>query len=203
MSVENQQITAAVAGHWLVGRLPLTGSRIQEALSDPSSDFVKLLDVEVHPLAKRECVAKLREVLVPKSKIEFVAVPSGPHEAPEKRWNNRTAKQIVQAFAIVSDYSISGELHLPAKPGDFQLAFTRQLGRFFALTGVTLNSSRQGTKQLSVSLVIVNKDFVSCFQVGQPAPAEGSGTGLQTLLYRDDSMPCDADGVARLMAALE
>jgi hypothetical protein len=197
MSAENKQITVAVAGHWLIGCLPLADVRMQDALSDSRSDFVKLLDVEVHPLANSERITSLREVLVPKCKIEFVAVPSRPHEAPEKRWSHRTAKEVFQAFAIVSDYCISGELHLPTKPNDFQFAFTHQLGRFFALTGASLHASRHGAKQLSVPLMVVNKDFVSCFQVGQLVGVEGAGPGRQTLSRRDDSLPYDPTGVAR------
>jgi hypothetical protein len=191
MSGENKQVTVVVAGYWLLGSLPLAGNRIQEALNDSRSDFVKLSDVEVHPLAKCECLTTLPEVIVPKSRIEYVAVPASPHEAPEKRRNNRVAKQVYSAFAIVGEYSLSGELHLPTKPSDSIFVLTQQLGKFFALTGVTLSASRPGSKQLTVPLAFVNRDFVSCFQIGEPERDQAAGVGLLSQFLRDDSLPCE------------
>jgi hypothetical protein len=197
MAGESKHVTVAVGGHWLLGSLPLAGNRIQEALNDARTDFVKLSDVEVHPLAKCECLTTLPEVIIPKGKIEFVAVPASPHEAPEKRRNNRVAKEVYSAFAIVGDYSISGELHLPTKPADSVFVLTHQLSKFFALTGVTLSASRQGAKQLAVPLVFVNRDFVSCFQIGQPARGETADVGLLSLFLRDESLSGEPACVTR------
>ena len=122
MSTKSTRIMAAVSDHWLLGSLPLQDSRIREELNDSSTDFVQLHDVEVHAYAKLECVAKLSRMVVPKRKLEFIVAPSDTHEAPEKCWNNWTAKATFSAFAIVSKYLIQGTLHVPTTAIDPQRA---------------------------------------------------------------------------------
>ena len=76
-----------VSGHWLVGAMRSTGTRIQDVLKDAATDFVHLIDVQVCRYSEREsCLTTLAEVLVPKSKIEIVVMFADRHEAPTKRW---------------------------------------------------------------------------------------------------------------------
>ncbi len=169
MSNNSKRITIAISGHWIFGYLPLSGSRIQETLNDSRTDFLTLIDVEVHPLSNGASITRLPEVTIPKAKVQIVAVPTNEHEAPEKRWNNRTAKEAFQTFAIASDYRVSGELHLPSKPSGPPFILVEQLGKFFALTDASFSL---GKKQLKAPLILINKDFVSCFHVGESAQAE-------------------------------
>jgi len=166
MLTKSTRIIAAVSNHWLLGSLPLQDSRIREELNDSRTDFVQLHDVKVHVHTKRECVAKLPTMVVPKCKLEFIVVPSGTHEAPEKCWNNWTAKAAFSAFAIVSKYLIQGTLHVPTTALDPQRVLMHQDGKFFPLTQVSLGYGGQGVQQRSVPLLLVNKDFVTCFEVG-------------------------------------
>jgi hypothetical protein len=173
MSTKNQQVTAAVSGHWLVGNLPLADFRIQEVLNDPRTDFLTLTDVEVHPLSKRECVTRVPEVIVPKGGLEFVILPTLRHEAPEKRWNNRAVKMAFDAFAILQGYRIWGELHLPNEPKDVHLVLRHQLGQFFALTRASISLDPRGESQLSAPLLLANKGFISCLHIGRSARVSG------------------------------
>jgi hypothetical protein len=177
-----KRITAAVSGHWLVGDLPLSGTRIQEVLNDAGTDFLRLFDVEVHAPAKRECVNKLPDVIVPKCKLEFVVIPTSEHEAPEKRWNNRAARAVFKTFVIVGHCDISGHLHLPSKPANFQFTLLQQLGRFFALTEASFSFSGM---QLSVPLLFVNRDFVSCLHVGSLELAPCQVAERQSAIHAD------------------
>ncbi len=172
MSTKSTRIMAAVSDHWLLGSLSLKDSRIREELNDSNTDFVKLHDVEVHAYAKLECVAKLSTMVVPKCKLEFIVAPSDTHEAPEKCWNNWTAKATFSAFAIVSKYLIQGTLHVPTTALDPQRALIQQDGKFFALTQVSLGYGGRGVQQLSVPLLLVNKDFVTCFEVSDAVNLE-------------------------------
>ncbi len=180
MSTKSTRIMVAVSDHWLLGSLPLKDSRIREELNDSSTDFVQLHDVEVHAYAKLECVAKLSKMVVPKCKLEFIVAPSDTHEAPEKSWKNWSAKATFNAFAIVSKYLIQGTLHVPALVMDPQRALMHQDGKFFALTQVSLGYGGRGVQQLSVPLLLVNKDFVTCFEVGDAVNLECPGVGRQT-----------------------
>ncbi len=180
MSTKSTRIMAAVSDHWLLGSLPLQDSRIREELNDSSTDFVQLHDVEVHAYAKLECVAKLSTMVVPKCKLEFIVAPSGTHEAPEKCWNNWTAKDAFKAFTIVSKYRIQGTLHVPTLALDPQRALMHQDGKFFALTQVSLGYGGRGVQQLSVPLLLANKDFVTCFEVSDHANLECPDAGRHT-----------------------
>jgi hypothetical protein len=177
MSSTTTKITVAVSGHWLVGALRLAGTRIQEVLNDPSSDFLQLYEVEVHPPARIECLASLAKVTVPKSKIEFIGTPSRQHEAPEKSRNNHVPKVAFKAFAIVSDYYVRGELHLASDPRDYRYILVHELSTFFALTGASVG--RGGSKHFSVPLLFANKSYVSCFDVGELTADKGSEPGRQ------------------------
>ncbi len=180
MSTKSTRIMVAVSDHWLLGSLPLKDSRIREELNDSNTDFVQLHDVEVHAYAKLECVAKLSTMVVPKCKLEFIVVPSDTHEAPEKCWNNWTAKAAFSAFAIVSKYLIQGTLHVPVTALDAQRALMHQDGKFFPLTQVSLGYGGQGVQQLSVPLLLVNKDFVTCFEVDDHVNLECPGVQQHT-----------------------
>jgi len=169
MSSDQVRVIVGVGEHCLLGSLPLTGNRIQELLNDSNSDFLKLSDVEVHSSTKRGCLAILPEAVVPKSKIEFVARSSHEHEAKDKQWNNRVSKNVCKTFVTLSNYCVSGELHLLTATSDAAHALSNQLGRFFAVTEATV--SGHGITQLDVSLFIVNKDFVSCLHLGDAADA--------------------------------
>ena len=182
MLTKRTRIVAAVLDHWLIGSLHLQDTRIQEELNDSSTDFLELHEVEVDSHAKRESVANLARVTVPKKKLEFIVAPSGTHEAPEKCWNNWTAKAAFHAFAVVSEYRVWGNLHLPTTTHDPRHSLMLQAGKFFALTQASLSYGGRGVQQLSVPLLLANKDFVSCFEVGDPVDLERSGTGRQTTL---------------------
>jgi hypothetical protein len=180
MSPKSTRIMAAVSDHWLLGSLPLQDSRIRERLNDSGTGFVQLHDVEVHAHAKRECVAKLPTMVVLKRKLAFIVAPSGTHEAPEKCWNNWTAKAIFDAFAIVSEYRIQGTLHLPKTALDPQRALMQQNGKFFALTQASIGYGGRGVRQLSVPLLLANRDLVSCFEVGDRINLECPGAERHT-----------------------
>lgn len=160
------RITVGVSKHLFVGSLPLAGWRIQERLNDSRSDAVTLTDVEVCSSMNRECAARLPEVVVPKSQIEYVLAAPIQHEAPEKRWNNHTRKKVFSGFAVLGDCSISGELHLTTDPTDAWYTLAKQLPRFFAMTEATVRGI--AGKRLRVPLVIANKDFVTGFHAGAP-----------------------------------
>jgi len=176
MQSNEPRVMAAVSGHWLVGAMLSAGTRIQDVLNDGSTDFVHLMDVQVCGIAQPEsCLATLSKVLIPKCKIQLVILPADRHEAPKKRWNNLTVRATTNVFTIVSKYRIQGELNLPTSSDDPLSTLTHQLGRFFPITQASL--SGPGVKELSVPVLLANRDFVNCFHVGKPANV-ASATGV-------------------------
>jgi hypothetical protein len=167
MPKETTRIIASVSEHWLIGSLPLAGGRIQEVLNDANTEFLQLSKVSIYHRAKCQHVVDLNEVTVPKKHIELIVVPSDEHEAPVKRWNNLSDRIVTNAFAIVNDCSMSGELHLPTNPSDARYTLLHQVGDFVALTGASLSLAGPVAKPVRVSLLFANKDYIKCFHVGQ------------------------------------
>jgi hypothetical protein len=139
--------------------------------------------VEVYPSARQRCFARLPEIIVPKCKMEFVAVPSRQHEAPDQRLARYASRDVFTAFVVLGRYCVSGELHLPRLSGNALHTLTHQLGRFFPLTEAKIDG--RDIQQLGFPLLIANKDFVSGFHIGNAAHAgvhEGGLEYLQTLV---------------------
>ena len=165
MQLTSTPITIGAAAHVIHGTLPLVGDRIQERLNDESAGTLQLLDVEVHSHLQQRSVAHLASAMVPKSRIEYVLVASGRHEAPVKRWNNRTRKSLHSAIAILSSCCIEGDVHLPGGLLDTHYAFVRELPGFFAITNARVRIL--GAEAIDIPLVFASRDYVSCLQIGE------------------------------------
>ena len=179
MSANLSQVILGVSDHWLVGHLPLEDERIQDRLNDNRSDFVSLSKAEVHLSGERPCISQLPEIVVAKSKIEFVAVPSRQHEAPDERLVKYASKDVFNTQALLSRYYIAGECHLPSFSGDAVHTLAHQLARFFPITEAAL--SGRGIKQIRFPLLIANKDFVGCFHVDGDAQKKDEAVALEQL----------------------
>jgi hypothetical protein len=177
MHLISTPITIGAAAHVIHGTLPLVGDRIQERLNDETVGTLQLYDVEVHSHLQQKSVAYLASAMVPKSRIEYVLVSSGRHEAPLKRWNNRTRKSLHSAIAVLSSCCIEGDVHLPGGMLDTRYTYLRELSGFFALTNARVRIL--GAEAVEIPLVFANLDYVSCLQIGEvfgPNPEDLVGT---------------------------
>ena len=182
MSSDATRVIAVVSRHWLVGAIPSNGIRIQDVLNKESTEFVRLTDVQVCREADRRwCLTTLPEAMAPKRNIELMILPEDSHEAPVKRWNNFAVKATVNVFAIVSGYCVQGELQLPPSTIDRLHALTNQLGSFFPVTDAAVIGP--GTTRTSAPVVFVNKRFLSCLHVGDPANVESGPAELESSLH--------------------
>lgn len=179
MAPNHPRVIVGVAEHWILGTLPLDGTRIQDRLNDPRSDFIELTSVEVHPCSGPKCLARQPQLVVPKSGILFVAAHLQHHEAPDGRLNHFANKNNFQVFATLSHYRISGAVHLPTFSADALHAMSHQLRRFFPVTEATING--HGVCDYRAALLIANKDFVDCFHAGQQTPADGETEAVEHL----------------------
>jgi hypothetical protein len=165
MHMTTTAITIGAGAHVLHGNLPLVGGRIQERLNDERYGTLQLLDVDVRSHLQQRSVAQLASALVPKSRMEYVLVNSGRHEAPLKRWNNRTPKAQHSAIAVLERCCIEGDVHLPGGLLDAYYTYTRQLPDFFALTNARVRIL--GGEPIEVPLVFANREYVNCLQIGE------------------------------------
>jgi hypothetical protein len=165
MHLTSTAITIGAGAHVLHGNLQLVGGRIQERLNDHRYGTLQLSDVHVRSQLQGRSVARLASALVPKSRIEYVLVSSGRHEAPLKRWNNRTPKSQHATVAVMERCCIEGDVHLPGGLLDTHYSYTRQLPGFFALTNARVRIL--GGDPTEVPLVFANLEYVSCLQIGE------------------------------------
>jgi hypothetical protein len=176
MHLTTTAITIGAGAHVLHGNLSLAGGRIQERLNDERFGTLQLSEVDVRSHLQQRPVAHLASALVPKSRIEYVLVESGRHEAPIKRWNNRTRKAQHSAVAVLERCCIEGEVHLPGGLLDTHYTYARELPNFFALTSARVRIL--GGEAIEVPLVFANRDYVSCLQIGEVfGPQEMDSTG--------------------------
>jgi hypothetical protein len=78
-------------------------------------------------------------------------------------------------MVVLGRYCIHGRVHLPASHYENQVyTFTTQLGRFFPVTHATLTHYDSAQNVLDVPVVLINKDHVSGFHLGQPAAGDGA-----------------------------
>jgi hypothetical protein len=191
MHYTSTAITIGVGTHVLHGTLPLGGERIQDRLNDGTAGTLQLLEVDVRSHLQQRPVSHLALALVPKSRIEYVLPDSGRHEAPIKRWNNRTRKAQHSAIAVLERCCIEGDVHLPGGLLGTHYTYTRELPNFFALTNARIRIL--GGEAIEAPLVFANRDYVSCLQIGEVL-------GPHLL---DSTGPVeDVDAIAELVASL-
>lgn len=187
MDSEKPRVIVAVAQHWLVGDVPSKGVRIQDVLTDGATEFVRLENVHVCRYAQPEsCLMKLPEVVVPKSKIEFVVIPETRHEAPVKRRDNYTVRATTDVVVVLGKHCIQGELHLPNSSNDSVYTLTRQVGRFFPITRASV--SGEGGEHLNAPVIFANRDYVDGFYLGEP-----SDVTFERAETRQSSQPEESD----------
>jgi hypothetical protein len=181
MSTDVTRVIVVVSQHWIVGSIPSNGQRIQDILRDESSNFARLIDVQIYADASHTaCIAALPQAMVPKDRIELVTLPEVHHEAPVKRWNNFTARTAASISGVVSRYYIEGELQLPVSTIDVIRALTQQLGTFFPITRASIIAP--DSRRISAPVVFANKRFLNCFHADTASNVENGASELESSL---------------------
>jgi len=152
--------------HLLCAKVSMRGQRLLEVLTDPNTDFLPLSNVEVLRRRCGTCVGTLPQAVVRKANVAL-AIPAGDgHEAPEKRIRAFQSKKRYAAFLLVLGYEVRGEVSLIGAD-DPKIALCHELGDFFPVpNGQVSFAGTRHTEQES-QVVIVNKDFVSLFQIAE------------------------------------
>ena len=104
---------------------------------------------------------------------------------------------MTNVFAIVGTYCIRGELHLPTSRADSLSILTQQLSKFFPITRASL--SGPGVKPLSVPVLFANKDFVSCFHIGESANGEDASVETATASPQPEESDSREESLAKLV----
>jgi hypothetical protein len=150
--------------HCVSGFIAGTGQRLLEILNDSHSQYVKLTEATLQTLGEGQPV-QLPEATIPKPRIVVCALTTASHEAPDKRRYAYVEKRKKKAFVIAQNYEIRGILSLKGT-AEAVAALGQELSSYFPLTDATIRHA-PSNQALSVTVAIVNKQFVSLFQLGE------------------------------------
>ncbi len=171
MSTQQHPAVVATSSHWLVGNILCHGMRIQDVLMDPNTDAARLTDVKICGYAGVECLKTAPHAVVPKKKIELLLIPSSQHEAPMRRLYKYTQKRSYRAFVVVGEYCVEGAISLPSPPKDPVHTLAHQIDRFFPVTQASISTI--GGEPFDSPILLANKEYVTCFHVGEEIVPEG------------------------------
>jgi hypothetical protein len=149
--------------HCVSGFIAGAGQRLLEILNEPYSQYVKLTSATLQTLGEGQSV-QLMEVTIPKPRIVICALTAATHEAPEKRRYAYVEKRKKKALVIAQNYEIRGVLSLKGT-AEAVAALGQELSSYFPLTDVNIRHA-PSNQVLDVTVAIVNKQFVSLFQLG-------------------------------------
>lgn len=150
--------------HCVSGYIAGTGQRLLEILNEPFSQYVKLTGATLQTLGEGEPL-QLNEATIPKPRIVICALTATTHEAPEKRRFAFVEKRKNRALVIAQNYEIRGILSLKGTQ-EAVAALGQELSSYFPLVNASIRHA-PSNQALDVQVAIVNKAFVSLFQLGE------------------------------------
>ena len=161
MVLREAAVIAMSENHWMAGLSNTNGNRVLDCLLNPGSNYFNLKDVRVYRASDRSnCILETPEVLLPKDRIQVVAITSGDHEAPMKRLHYFDQKDTFEVNVISGQYDIRGQIGLKDRGVTGHLLFPT-LPTFFPISQAEIADGFG--EQLSCSVALVNKDLTSLF----------------------------------------
>jgi hypothetical protein len=148
--------------HCVSGFIAGTGQRLLEILNEPYSQYVKLTEATLQTFGEGQPI-QLSEATIPKPRIVVCALTATTHEAPEKRRYAYVEKRKKKAFVIAQNYEIRGTLSLKGT-AEAVAALGQELSSYFPITDANIRHA-PSNQTLDVTVAIVNKQFVSLFQL--------------------------------------
>ena len=150
--------------HLVYAKTTLRGRRFLDVLSDVNTDFLCVRDAQVFQRRGDACIAALPKAVIRKASIALAIPASDKHETPQKRRDSFVSKKRYDAFLIVLGYEVRGELALKGTDDPVSV-LSHELGGFFPIPRGMVSFAGARCEQQKAQVVIVNKDFVSLFQL--------------------------------------
>lgn len=152
--------------HWTVGMLNTEGRRLNELANDRTSDYLSLVEAQVHsePDLRRPLTARTR-VVIPKKGVTLIASLEDLHEAPENRRMYLQRKLAFAMFVTVPGAHITGKLHLPTRldPVALLSRLAAEGSGFFALADAEVTQlSLLGGADVAAVVLIAKQALTGC-----------------------------------------
>lgn len=149
--------------HRIMGRLNLR-ERLSEALNDPLTDYLELIDVRISKLvdpSRRE--VQWPNTVVPKAEIIIATLDTETHESRSSRVDKARAKEGQQLGCVVGTIELYGTGHLNFSSGSAREVLLNQLPSFFPVTEATLLFPAASDSRLDTQLALANRARLKAF----------------------------------------
>ncbi len=173
MSGEQEIVLAELVtrNHRYSGAIEVQGRRLADVLSDARLDILEMQQVLVTSTGARSVEIRCGQMLIKKKDV-LIALPHGVYEAPLRRRNNYRKKKRFGAMIVLSGYTLSGIIYLPARTKPWALIDQKsELPNFFGLTDVTLHGSPNSLVPSHCDTAIIQRHAIEAMQLSaQPLP---------------------------------
>ncbi|MFQ5854283.1 MAG: hypothetical protein ACE5LU_01370 [Anaerolineae bacterium] len=155
--------------HRFTAKVYTHGQRLLDMLNDRTTDYLKITDAEVHRYSDPEkSIAVFPTAIIRKEDLHLAIIPGEDHEAPTQRLFGYVQKSPYHVFLTVPGYEVRGVMYLTIQREPDPIHVLESHARkFFAVTGATASQAWTGEDVLSCPVVMVNKDSLSLFYVGE------------------------------------
>ncbi len=162
--------------HRYAGLVMNRGSRIADMLNDSSSDILEMSETVAGTGGESSGLVRSEHFFLKKDRI-LLAIPKGPYEAPEKRFNRYKESCRYGAVIVLPGCVLSGILHLPRlSVPSVLLTDETSFPSFIAMTHVTVHDSMLPLTASQFDVVIFQRPCVEALELSaQPLPRVGDG----------------------------
>ncbi len=167
MNTHKSSVTVVTHGHFLRGDAHIPGDRLVDVLNDPTSDYLRLQNVDVFRLSHDARAATLPHTAIPKEHIGMVLLTAHNEETPAAGASSEYA-----AFVIALGFDIRGTIRLRGC-ADPVNAMSREFGSFFQVHDAVVTHGVHPQLQLKVPETIIRRDFVGTLHLDEDSSSEG------------------------------
>jgi len=138
-----------------------------DLLNDRTTEYLHIHDVQVFRSSAPEArIASFPDAVVRKEDLSLVLIIGERHEAPEKRLYAFVPKRPHHVFITVPGYEIRGNMFLTGAAEPVSI-LARETGQFFPVTQATVSGIGAVGEPIEAPVILINKDTVALFYVGE------------------------------------
>ncbi len=139
-------------------------TRILDILNDPSTDLLRVHQVEAFRQDDSDRIAQLSNAVIPKSAVDCLLLCTPKHEAPLRRHYAKVQKQTRSVFVVCAGREIRGTIMLNG-PSDPSVVLQHDAPTFFPIIEPNLSGLGAIDLQAAAQVALVNKNSVSLIQI--------------------------------------
>jgi hypothetical protein len=174
MTETETEVILATDQHLLEALVTTRGQRLLEVLNDPTSDFLRVLDLKLMSRENGEASSAMPTGIVRRSNI-VLALLSDQHEAPQRRQYSYVEKKARPVVIVAGGFVIEGDLQFRGKYDPVSVV-NAELQSFFPVTNAMVSHPSGFRNLMRAPVAIINKQFLFALHIGDPPSDELLGS---------------------------